>query len=99
MIYQLDDHRVELRGSGHFVAPSADVMGQVILEDEASVWFNAVLCGDNDPKHIGPQCNIQDGSVLHTDPGYPMYLARGVSIGHKVHAARVHHWGAHFDRN
>ena len=84
MLYQLDEHRVELRGSGHFVAPSADVIGQVILEDEVSIWFNAVLRGDNDPIHIGPRCNIQDGSVLHTDPGHPMYLHAGVSIGHKV---------------
>ena len=84
MLYQLDEHRVELRGSGHFVAPSADVIGQVILEEEVSIWFNAVLRGDNDPIHIGPRCNIQDGSVLHTDPGHPMYLHAGVSIGHKV---------------
>ena len=84
MIYQLDEHRVELRGEGHFVAPSADVMGRVILEDEANVWFNAVIRGDNDVIHIGRQVNIQDGSVLHVDPGFPMRLERGVSIGHKV---------------
>ena len=84
MIYQLDDNRVEFRGGGHFVAPSADVMGRVILEDEANVWFNAVVRGDNDVIHLGPQVNIQDGSVLHVDPGFPMRLERGVSIGHKV---------------
>ena len=84
MIYQLDDDRVEFRGGGHFVAPSADVMGRVILEDEANVWFNAVVRGDNDVIHLGPQVNIQDGSVLHVDPGFPMRLERGVSIGHKV---------------
>ena len=84
MLYRLDDKSVELRGDGHFVAPSADVMGQVILEAEASIWFNAVVRGDNDLIHIGPRCNIQDGSVLHVDPGFPMTLAAGVSIGHKV---------------
>ena len=84
MIYQLDDDRVEFRGGGHFVEPSADVIGRVILEDEANVWFNAVVRGDNDVIHLGPQVNIQDGSVLHVDPGFPMRLERGVSIGHKV---------------
>lgn len=84
MLYRLDDNSVELRGDGHFIAPSADVMGQVILEAQASVWFNAVIRGDNDIIHIGPRCNIQDGSVLHVDPGFPMTLAAGVSIGHKV---------------
>ena len=84
MLYRLDDKSVELRGDGHFIAPSADVVGQVILEAQASIWFNAVVRGDNDVIHIGPRCNIQDGSVLHVDPGFTMKLAAGVSIGHKV---------------
>ena len=84
MLYRLNDKSVELRGDGHFVAPSAEVMGQVILEAQASVWFNAVVRGDNDVIHIGPRCNIQDGSVLHVDPSFPMKLEAGVSIGHKV---------------
>ena len=84
MLYQLDGKSVELRGSGQYVAPSADVIGQVVLEAESSIWFNAVVRGDNDVIHIGPRCNIQDGSVLHVDPGFPMKLAAGVSIGHKV---------------
>lgn len=84
MIYQLEERRVELRGEGHFIADSADLIGSVILEPGASIWFNAVLRGDNEPITIGADCNIQDGSVLHADPGFPLTLERGVSVGHKV---------------
>lgn len=84
MIYSLGDRRVERRGSGHFVAQNATVIGSVVLEDSASVWFNAVVRGDNDVITIGPSSNIQDGSVLHTDEGIPLTLGRGVTVGHKV---------------
>lgn len=84
MIYQLDDHQVTFEGDGHYVADNAAVMGRVWLGPQSSVWFNAVVRGDNDEIRIGARCNIQDGSVLHVDPRYPMHLADGVSIGHKV---------------
>ncbi len=84
MLYQLGDRTPELRGDTHFVAPSADVIGHVILENNVSVWFGAVLRGDNEPIHIGPNSNVQDGAVLHTDPGAPLSVARNVTIGHQA---------------
>ena len=84
MIYELDERSVEWRGGEHFVADNATVIGSVVLEDKASVWFNAVIRGDNDLMTIGPESNIQDGAVLHTDPGIRLTLGRGVTVGHKA---------------
>lgn len=84
MIYDLDERSVERRGGEHFVADNATVIGSVVLEDKASVWFNAVIRGDNDLMTIGPESNIQDGAVLHTDPGIRLTLGRGVTVGHKA---------------
>lgn len=84
MLYQLQDRRVEFRGDNHFVAPTAVVIGSVILEQDASVWFNCVIRGDNDPITIGEGTNVQDGSVLHTDTGIPLTLGRHITVGHKV---------------
>ena len=84
MLYELDGRTPELRGSQHFIAPSADVIGWVILENNASIWFNAVLRGDNEPIRIGENSNIQDGAVLHTDPGAPLTVGNNVTVGHKV---------------
>lgn len=74
-----------------YVAPSAQVIGNVRLEAEASVWFNAVIRGDNDVIHVGPETNVQDGAVLHTDPGLALQLGRGITIGHKamLHGCQV----------
>lgn len=84
MLFELGERRVELRGSEHYVADNASVIGSVVLEHQASVWFNAVLRADNDPIHIGERSNVQDGAVLHTDPGFPLTIGRGVTIGHKA---------------
>ena len=83
MIYVLGDRTPELKGDC-WVADSATVLGSVVLENEVSVWFNAVLRGDNDVITVGEGSNIQDGSVLHTDPGMPLIIGRGVTVGHKV---------------
>ncbi|MEM7435216.1 MAG: gamma carbonic anhydrase family protein [Myxococcota bacterium] len=74
-----------------FVAESADVIGSVVLKDRSSVWFNAVIRGDSDLITVGPETNIQDGAVLHTDPGIPLNLGRGVTVGHlaMVHGCEV----------
>jgi len=84
MLYTLDDSRVEFRGRHHFVAPDAALIGHVVLEHEASVWFQAVIRGDNDPIIIGAGSNIQDGSVLHTDAGVPLTVGPAVTVGHQV---------------
>lgn len=84
MLYRLGERTPELRGAQHFIAESASVIGTVILEDNVSVWFGAVLRGDNEPIHIGRNSNIQDGAVLHTDPGTPLSVADNVTIGHQA---------------
>lgn len=84
MLYRLAERCPELRGDTHFIADTAAVIGSVILENNASIWFNAVLRGDNEPIHIGENSNIQDGAVLHTDPGMPLTVAANVTVGHQA---------------
>ena len=84
MIYTLGDRAPEFEGDGHFVADSASVIGSVRLKDKASIWFNCVLRGDNDWLVVGERSNIQDGSVLHTDPGIQLVIGDNVTVGHKV---------------
>jgi carbonic anhydrase/acetyltransferase-like protein (isoleucine patch superfamily) len=67
-----------------YVAPSADVIGSVEIGENSSVWFQCVLRGDIEPIRIGASTNIQDGSILHTAKGAPLYLGDGVSVGHRV---------------
>lgn len=83
MIYRLGD-RVPTIAPDAWVAPSATVLGSVVLESQASVWFGAVLRGDNDVITVGPTSNVQDGAVLHTDPGLRLTLGRGVTVGHQA---------------
>lgn len=83
MLMQLEDRRVTATGN-YYVAESAMVIGSVELHEGASVWFNAVLRGDADKIVVGAGSNVQDGSVLHTDPGYPLLIGKDVTIGHKV---------------
>ena len=83
MIYSLGERGVEFLGD-YYVAPSASVIGSVVLGHNASVWFNCVLRGDNDLITIGENTNVQDASVLHIDEGIPLRLGANVSIGHKV---------------
>ncbi|MFG6449664.1 gamma carbonic anhydrase family protein [Roseateles sp. BYS180W] len=82
-VFRLGAHEPQL-ADDVWVAESAQVVGRVTLEQGASVWFGAVLRGDSDELHIGADTNIQDGSVLHSDDGYPLRLGRGVTVGHKV---------------
>jgi carbonic anhydrase/acetyltransferase-like protein (isoleucine patch superfamily) len=84
MLCALGSRKVQLIGSGHYVAPNATVIGDVVLESESSIWFNVVIRGDNDTITIGARSNIQDGSVLHTDAGVPLTLGPSVSVGHLV---------------
>ncbi|MEO6186552.1 MAG: gamma carbonic anhydrase family protein [Steroidobacteraceae bacterium] len=83
MIYSYGERRLQTDGV-HFIAPSADVIGSVSLGNEASVWFGAVLRGDNDWIHIGAGSNVQDGTIIHVDPGVPVMVGANVTIGHGV---------------
>ena len=84
MIYSLGDKRVKLEGEGHFVAPNAAVIGDVTLQANSSVWFSCVLRGDADHIEIGAGSNIQDGTVIHADPGFPTTVGRNVTVGHNA---------------
>jgi carbonic anhydrase/acetyltransferase-like protein (isoleucine patch superfamily) len=68
----------------YWIAPTASVMGNVILKKNASIWWGAIARGDNDPIEIGENSNVQDGSVLHTDHGAPLTIGANVTIGHMV---------------
>jgi carbonic anhydrase/acetyltransferase-like protein (isoleucine patch superfamily) len=82
-MYSLGDRQPVL-GREAWIAPNATVIGDVILGDEASIWWNAVVRGDNDTITIGAGTNIQDGSVLHADEGVPLMLGDRVTVGHLV---------------
>jgi carbonic anhydrase/acetyltransferase-like protein (isoleucine patch superfamily) len=82
-IYQLGDDVPRIAASA-WVAEGAQVIGRVALGEAASVWYGSVLRGDNDWITIGARSNVQDGSVLHTDPGFPLTLGEDVTIGHQV---------------
>jgi carbonic anhydrase/acetyltransferase-like protein (isoleucine patch superfamily) len=84
-VYSLGDKKPQLPPDGEYwLAPTATLIGDVILKPGASVWFGAVVRGDNDPITIGRDTNIQDGSVLHSDPGEPLTIGDGVTVGHMV---------------
>lgn len=83
MIYALGTRRPERQGQT-WIADNAKVIGTVLLEDGASVWFNCVVRGDMDLITIGARSNVQDGSVLHTDHGVPLRIGAGCTIGHMV---------------
>ncbi|WP_137173234.1 gamma carbonic anhydrase family protein [Massilia sp. HP4] len=82
-IYQLGEHAPEIDPSA-FVADTATVLGKVTLEANASVWFGATLRGDNERITIGEGSNVQEGTVMHTDPGYPLELGKNVTVGHQA---------------
>lgn len=65
-----------------FIAPDADLIGDVTLEEDASIWFHAVLRGDHDSIRVGKGSNIQDGCILHSDAGFPVQIGQYVTIGH-----------------
>jgi carbonic anhydrase/acetyltransferase-like protein (isoleucine patch superfamily) len=81
MIYQLGDKMPQFKGD-YFIADNAAVMGSVILENDVSIWFGCVLRGDCDDLIVGEGTNIQDGSVLHTDPGIKLRIGRNCVVGH-----------------
>ncbi|MGL4611201.1 MAG: gamma carbonic anhydrase family protein [Trueperaceae bacterium] len=78
-------------GAGVFIAPGAQIIGDVMLGDSSSVWFNAVLRGDLEPVVVGEGSNIQDGAILHTDEGFACIIGKNVTIGHGaiIHGATI----------
>ena len=84
MIYSLGDKQLNKDNLDFWVAPNAVVIGDVSLKKNSSVWFGAVLRGDNDPIILGENSNIQDNSVCHTDDGMPLIIGNNVTVGHKV---------------
>lgn len=83
MKYRLGQSRVDAHPES-WVAPNATLVGKVKLEPRSSVWFNAVLRGDNELIRIGENSNVQDGTVMHTDMGFPLNIGKGVTIGHNA---------------
>jgi carbonic anhydrase/acetyltransferase-like protein (isoleucine patch superfamily) len=84
MILKLGEWQPELLGEGQFIADSARVVGKVRLHAGVSIWFGAVVRGDNDWIDIGRNSNIQDGAILHTDPGMALNIGEGVTVGHRA---------------
>jgi carbonic anhydrase/acetyltransferase-like protein (isoleucine patch superfamily) len=81
-LYTFGERKIVIHGEEHFIADNSTIIGSVILRNQSSVWYNAVIRGDSDIITIGERTNIQDGAVLHTDPGIPMTLGSNVSVGH-----------------
>ena len=82
-IYELDGNAPQL-AEGAWVAESAEVIGRVELHQSANIWPKVVIRGDNDLIQVGEGSNVQDASVLHTDPGYPLLIGKNVTVGHQV---------------
>lgn len=83
MMYRIGSRAVVCHGE-NFIAETAVLIGSVVLERGASVWFNTVLRGDNELITIGENSNVQDGAVLHTDPGIKLTIGKNVTVGHQV---------------
>ncbi len=90
-LFALDDVMPSLPSGFSWVAGDAAVIGRVFLGEDVGIWFGAVLRGDNDPIRIGARSNVQDHVVMHTDPGFPVVVGEGCTIGHRaiVHGATI----------
>ncbi len=82
MIIDLGDKKLQTSDDNFWIAPNASVIGEVNLERDASIWFNAILRADNEPITIGEGSNVQDGAIIHTDPGYACNIGKKVTVGH-----------------
>ena len=82
MIIDLGDKKLQTSDDNFWIAPNASVIGDVNLERDASIWFNAILRADNEPITIGEGSNVQDGAIIHTDPGYACNIGKKVTVGH-----------------
>ena len=82
MIIDLGDKKLKTADDNFWIAPNASVIGEVNLERDVSIWFNAILRADNEPITIGEGSNVQDGAIIHTDPGYACNIGKKVTVGH-----------------
>lgn len=91
MIWELDGDVPQISPDA-WIAPDAQIIGKVTIEAGASIWFGAVLRGDNEPIHIGAGSNVQDNCVIHTDPGCPVIVGKNCTVGHKalLHGCVIH---------
>ena len=83
MLFKFKNHYPQVHSST-YIAPGAQLIGNIELKEDTSVWFNAVLRGDNEKITIGKGSNIQDGAIVHVDPGYPIHVGEYVTVGHNV---------------
>ena len=83
MIYNFENKSLKSEGK-NWIAPNAVIIGDIVIKNDVSIWFNAVLRGDIETIIVGEGSNIQDGSILHTDPGSPLTVGKGVTVGHMV---------------
>jgi carbonic anhydrase/acetyltransferase-like protein (isoleucine patch superfamily) len=93
-LYALDGIAVTTPGKGRYwAAPNATIIGQVVIGDDVSIWFHAVIRGDNDVVTLGAGSNVQDGCILHADPGFPLNVGTNCTIGHMamVHGCTIGH--------
>lgn len=90
-IYALDGEEPRVPDEFFWIAPTAVVIGNVTLKENASVWFGSVIRGDNEPIVVGKDSNIQEGCTLHTDPGFPLIIGEGCTIGHNaiIHGCKI----------
>ena len=84
MIYSLGKKKLKVTSDDFWIAPNATVIGSVILQKNASIWFGATLRGDNDPITVGVNSNVQDNCICHTDDGMPLNIGNNVTVGHMV---------------
>lgn len=91
MLHKLNEISPHLHGHRIFIAPSAELIGNIILEEDSSIWFNVTVRGDIEPIDIGECSNIQDGSSIHTDTGFPTQIGKNVTIGHNcvIHGCTI----------
>jgi carbonic anhydrase/acetyltransferase-like protein (isoleucine patch superfamily) len=82
-IYQLGEHSPDIAPSA-YIADTANVIGKAVIGPNASIWFDATIRGDNEPITVGENSNVQEGCVLHTDPGYPLTIGANVTVGHQA---------------
>ncbi|MBD1380927.1 gamma carbonic anhydrase family protein [Metabacillus arenae] len=89
-IFRLNDYSPIIDPSA-YIAPGAQIIGNVEIKANASIWFNAVLRGDNEKLLIDEGANVQDGAVVHSDPGYPVYIGKNVTVGHNcvIHGCKI----------